>query len=202
MRWNVVMHPVVFVLAGLVALPPTSGRTEETPADAPTVSVVSPKGSGYLLPPYGAKTLIVSIEITDVSGHGINTSDAGTPRFVAPNRNVLLFLGHIVERSSFVNPLGQEVIQIVSRIPAGKLEISGLMRPPIDFRTIRPEEGEREFIVPLEEMVDYAGFHFRVADLRGVRSDPEAGALSIGLAPALWAPTKQEKPREEHPGSD
>lgn len=179
------------ILIGLVRYASNRVWASEERWDAPTVKVVTPDRAGYVMQSSGEKKMLVCIEVTDVAGVGIDKTGAGIPRFMAPNHNVALFLDYIAARSSYINKLGQEVVQITSLVPVEKIKAGdALITPPIDFRRLRPSEGERKFPIPASDMVKSADFAFQVKDLRGVSSDPEAGHLTIGFASGFWTPTE------------
>ncbi len=163
--------------------------------DVPKVRVASPDRNAYLIQVSGSqKKMLLVVEITDVSGAGIEADKSGVPRFVDASHNVDVFADNIVEKNTCTNLLGQEVTQLVSLVPVEKLKTDSTIQPPIDFKRARPSEGEREFPVPLGDMVPCANLRFQVRDLRGVVSDRDSGLATIGLANGLWVPPPESKP--------
>jgi hypothetical protein len=168
--------------------------------DAPQVRVASPDRNAYVIHGSASKRkLLLVVEITDVSGAGIEVDKSGVPRFVDAGHNVDLFAGNIVEKNTYTNHLGQEVIQLVALVPVEGLKTDSTISPPIDFKRIRPSEGERKFPVPPGEMVPCANVWFQVRDLRGVLSDRNTGLVTIGLANGLWVPSATVRLRQPLP---
>ena len=156
--------------------------------DAPRVRLVSPVG-GYVMEPLEGKKVLIYVEIVDVSGAGIKVSRSGIPQFVHPNRNVSLFLDRVIAKSTYTSKHGEEVIQLAALVPIEKLETSEeVITPPIHFKRLRPSEGEREFTIPLEDMVHLASFNFQVKDLNDTTSEPVE--LAIGFASRVWVPAE------------
>ncbi len=178
------------VLLSAVAMLMTTPKASEEKWDAPKVHIVSPQRAGYVMAaPSSQEKALISIEVIDAGGAGIQNDTSGLPRFVDPNHNVDVFLSYVVAKGKYRNKLGQEVLQFVSLVPVEKIKMSdALITPPIDYKRIRPEEGERQFTFPRADMVESATFNFQVKDLHGVSSDADAGLLTLGFATRLWAP--------------
>ncbi len=179
--------------AGLITLAGASnGPDVEEVWDRPVVKVASPDRIAYEIGTDGSPNKIfITIEIVDASGVGIERDRSGLPRFLEPSQNVTSFLDRIVAKGTYTNKLGQEVLQLVSLIPVDKLKMSEeRIRPPIDFKRLRPTEGERKLLIPAGDMLESAMFNFQVKDLRGVSSDRDAGTLTIGFGTGLWVPSQ------------
>lgn len=156
--------------------------------DAPKIRIMTPT-RGYVVGGSGERKFLIGIEIIDVRGMGIFSFDSGLPRFVEPNKNVTIFLDNVIAKSRYTNNLGQEVNQIVALVPLAKLRTADFtITPPIDFKKLRPEEGESKYRIPTEAMAEAAVFNFQVQDLGGARSDSEGGKVIIGFAPEIWSP--------------
>ncbi|HEU4400465.1 MAG TPA: hypothetical protein VFT43_00025 [Candidatus Polarisedimenticolia bacterium] len=181
---------LTLILAIITPLWFSALRAAEKPQDdGPTVDVLSPKESGYVMLPAGEGKTLICIEITDVSGAGIQSDDAGIPRFLGADENVELFRDYIVEKGTYINFKGQSVLQLVSLMPTSKMKTGSVrLTPPIDFKKIPPVSGERQFTLTAKDSVEAAKFQFQVQDLRGIRSNPASGQVTIGFASGLWTP--------------
>lgn len=171
----------------LLALMLTVGAFAAQNEQGPRLRVLSPS-QGYVLGGLGERKISIVLEITcpDAS---LLTTDTGAIRFVEPNKNTRLFSDYVVARTEYTNHLGQTVAQVISVIPLARLELADFsVNPPVDFKQIRPKEGELRFTFPREAMVEAADFNFQVQDLAGNRSSAEEGKLIIGLASELWRP--------------
>ena len=180
---------VASAVVGVNSLCFTGG--DSSPRHGPIVRVMSPQG-GYVMQPVAGKRLLIAMEIVDTSGAGIKTNRSGMPQFIDPDRNVSLFASEVVTKGSYIDSNGQEVIQIVSLVPAEKmvLEDKARARPPVNLGHIRPTEGQRTVVFPDEAMIPFAQFRFQVEDLQGNRSSPDAGVLIIGFASGIFEPSE------------
>jgi hypothetical protein len=181
------------LVIGSLALGLLAASTEEHSGKAPAIRITSPKdGTCYLLQASSETKVIVTIEITDVGGSGLETDDMGTPKFYEPDDNVDLFRSNIVAKGSYLNHLGQTVTQLIAEIPSRdlKIEKDSKVTPPFDAGGLTDAQRQRGFDVPPEAMVDVATFHFRIRDRAGEISiaDGENMRLFIGLATALYRP--------------
>lgn len=182
------LHIVLIASACVAATGAWAGQTEE----GPRVRVLSP-AKGYLLGGLSERKVAIVVEVTS-SDMGLLTTETGAVRFVEPNRNTRLFSEYVVAKTEYTNNLGQTVVQIISVIPAAKLELADFsVNPPIAFNEIKPKEGELKFTFPPDAMVEAASFHFQVQDLAGRRSGADEGKLIIGLANELWRPKAAPK---------
>jgi hypothetical protein len=175
-----------------LALGFSAGDWSAQEEQGPRLRVLSP-AKGYILGGLNERKVSIVVEVT-CSELGLLTTDTGAVRFVEPNRNTRLFADHVVARTEYTNNLGQTVVQVISVIPAAKLELSDFtVNPPIAFNEIRPKEGEQKFSVPREAMAEAAVFNFQVQDLGGHRSSLDQGKLIIGLATEVWRPKPPPK---------
>src|SRR5262245_45859826 len=194
--------PLLLVIGLLLwCAPGYAGDPVGPSAKAPVVRVLSPKGgAGTLFQPGSETKLLVTIEITDVSGAGLETDDFGTPKFYEPDDNVELFQGGIVAKGSYTNQMGQTVTQLTSVFAARELKISkdSKLSPPLDPSSIT-EDTKNGFTVPPEAMIDLAEFRFRVRDRNGAISvaDAEGMRMWIGIAWQLHAPSRADALSDE-----
>jgi hypothetical protein len=175
----------------------TTSATDETHSkpevDRPTVSIVTPStGIAYVESGDGAEVLI-SLEITDVSGSGIVSDDSGLPRFLDSSHNSNLFRSYVVEKSTYQNAKSQTVIQLVAKIPISRLEKEKrkVVTGTLDWKRLSPAWKERGVSFPPGPLVEFAGFNFRVVDVRGVTSEdeiPEVPSVVVAMATTPYVP--------------
>ena len=173
-----------------------AAEPDQSSAPRPVVRVTSPRdGTGFLMQPGSEAKLLVTIEITDAGGSGIETDDTGTPKFYEPDDNVDLFRSDIVARGTYMNHLGQTVTQLTAEIPARDLKISKDKRstPPFDVAALTEDQRKKGFTVPPEGLVDLAEFRFQVRDRNGAVSTADADLthMLIGIAWRLYAPPSE-----------
>lgn len=193
---------VVLAVLATQAGSPAVDKSERLPA--PDVRVLSPDRAVFLMG--GQQSLIVVVEATDVTGAGILTTASGVPRFVAPNKNVDLFVNRLIAHGTYSDGRGRTVIQLVSQIPTAKLETGdAMLTPPIDAKHI-PEEFKKEgFTVPPQSLLDAADFSFQVEDRAGTKS--EVAILYVAVAsdffrgPYLPPPPEPEGKENPKPGT-
>src|SRR2546428_892095 len=124
---------------------PPSGA-EQKAGLAPLVKVVTPTNSfSYVVGQgtgSGARMVLIGIEITDRSGAGIDVNDAGIPKFVNANDNVDAFVRRIVAKGSYIDNLGQTVLQLFAEIPVSGLKVEDDMyvSPPLSVGHLRPKD--------------------------------------------------------------
>ena len=145
------------------------------------------------------------IEIVDVGGVGIVTSDSGVPRRVDPDRNAQLFLSYLTARSSYTNGRGQMITQRISEVPVASLELGALkITPPMDLKSVPQDLIEDGFLFPAEPMLDAADIRFKVTDRRGRVS--EEASLWVAVAPDLfrgpWEQFEKLRGRKKKPTED
>ncbi len=181
-----------------------SPPSESARTDKPTIRIVSPPEAGFLMGPRSGTRVLIAVEIVDYAEAGIVMNDFGVPRFVEPNRNVELFVDHIVARGTYTDNGGHTVIQIFSEVPADKLRSGEYMiTPPVDFGSIPSEIRQRGFAIPDEAMLEGIDFNFQVKDRRGVSSEVSrlmfafASGLFQGPYPAPPATPKEKKPSDQ-----
>ena len=196
------LYPLLLASSLLLASEPAPGANAPNAAKGPVLRIASPKdGAGFLMRPGSETKLLVTLEITDVTGSGIETDDMGTPKFYEPDDNADLFRSNIVAKGTYMNHLGQTVIQLTAELPAQELKITkdGKMTPPFDVPALTEEQRKKGFDVPPEAMVDVADFHFRVRDRSGAISPAEAekSQMFIGIAWQLYAPAHENVLPEE-----
>ena len=199
MRWMQVSWKSALVLTFGMLLasitlgdPPGHPASEAPKPDRPIIKVTTPDRISYLMGNGSRTKVLVGIEIIDVGGSGIQTTDSGEPRFVSPNRNVEVFLRHVVYKSTYTNHLGQTVMQLLSVMPAEQLETGEIkVTPPLDLSALDLASMPKDAKIPIVEAVDAAVFPFQVKDRKGVVSDEDAerSTLYVGFATELYRPT-------------
>ena len=102
---TVVLLPAPGVLAS------DAMEAEGLQTERPVVSVVMPLGFGqsaigYVIGAGSESKLIVALEVTDATGHGIVANDKGIPAFVEPDQNVELFTRYITMVGTIIAPAG------------------------------------------------------------------------------------------------
>jgi len=160
----------------------------------PVVHVLSPPEGGATLSLGSEAHILVVLEIIDATGADIASDDSGVPRFVEPDDNVDIFSSYVVAHRVYLNGLGQKVYQVVSEIPVDALRAGDMMMsPPVDYRHLTDKQKKEGFVMPNDAMLNAASFAFRVKDLQGVQSDPEAASskLVIGFASGSYLPAPQ-----------
>lgn len=182
------------------AVSPQAPRDSPAPAadtspkkDRPIVKLVSPAQGGANVMPGGEATLLVVVEVVDVAGFGISSDDSGVPRFLDDDPNIRLFVRNLIAQHRYTDSRNQEVIQLVSEVPAAKLvpEKGSRMTAPLDWKRIPRAWLERGFRMPPEASIEYAAFTFRVKDARGVPSEddkPDYPTLVVGFATSAYVP--------------
>ena len=154
----------------------------------------------------GERQVLIVLEIVDVSGKGIDSTDSGVPRFTDANRNVELFVSHLIRNDTYVNPLNQTVIQLVSEVPVEKLEVEKEARitAPLDKKNLPREWDGRNIRVPHDAVATFAAFNFRVKDRSGLSSsagDDDFPPLVVGFADKAFLPSSLPMPEEPEPGT-
>lgn len=197
-----------FILSVSIALAWSSDAApgtgpEGSTAPRPIVKVTSPKdGVAFVMQPGSDTKLLVTVEITDAGGSGLETDDTGTPKFYEPDDNVDRFASNIIAKGTYMNHLGQTVTQFIAEIPARDLKISKdkKMSPPFDVAALTEEQRKNGFSIPPDAVVDMAEFGFRVRDRNGEFSvaDAESTHAIIGIAWQLYAPHRDNSLSEEH----
>jgi len=182
----------------------TEKENPETKTTKPIVKVLTPAGAGFVMGSWGTSKILIVLEITDTSGTGVATDDFGTPRFVEPNKNVDLFVDHIVEKGSYVNGTGLTVMQVVSIVPTENLK-TGTYRltPPVDLASVPDRVRKEGFSYPSDAMLDAVDFNFQVKDRNGSTSDVSrlAVAFAQDLFKGPFSPPpneKQAQPKNNH----
>ena len=202
---------LIVLCASLVPSPGFAGQAEQetAPEDGsshkPIVRVMSPgeDGVGFVLDTSKSK-MIISLEIVDVEGVGIETDDSGMPRFFDRNSNVDVFLHHIVTKGNYTNGRGQTVTQLISEIPINQLVADKSLKitPPIDAKNLTKKQEEEGIEIPPTAMVQIAAFYFKVKDRNGEFSGSEetdatkklmSPTLSIGFASQVYHPASESK---------
>ena len=172
----------------------------------PVVHVLSPPGDGATLSLGSEARILVVLEIIDATGADIASDDSGVPKFVEPDHNVDIFSSYVVTHRAYLNSLGEKVYQVVSEIPVDALRAGDMMMsPPVDYRHLTDKQKREGFTFPNDAMLEAASFAFRVKDLKGAESDPEAASsrLVIGFASGSYLPAPQLVPTPDpKPGSE
>lgn len=166
------------------------GPAAQPPADRPLVKVTTPDSPAYVLGSGYRTKILVGIEITDIGGAGIVTTDSGDPRFVTPGQNVETFLRNVVFKGTYTNYRGQAVMQLIAAVPAEKLVLSETrISVPIDPAAVDYAALPKGAML-FADAAEVAEFHFRVKDRKGMTSEAEApgSALRVGFAPTLSRP--------------
>jgi hypothetical protein len=165
-----------------ISLLAAENATKEFP---PEIRLLTPADAGFVMGSWGTAKVLVALEIIDNSKTGILTDDFGTPKFVDPNRNVELFLSHIVAKGSYVDGFGRTIIQVVAVVPTENMKTGSFrLTPPVD-KTDVPERFHKEgFVFPSDALLDAVDFNFQVKDRRGGIS--EVRRLAIAFAGDLF----------------
>ena len=178
---------------------------------APLVRVTTPKSFSYIIgESTGPKSrmILMGIEITDRSGAGIVSNDAGIPKFVNSNDNVDRFARCIVAKGSYTDNLGHTVLQLFAEIPLSQLKIDEdlYVSPPLSVQHMRREDHKDGIVIPENEAVRAAVFSFEVRDLQGHSSkvgeeSDEGSEAYVGFTDRLYKPPipgpTQDKTTEE-----
>ena len=84
-----------------------------------------------------------------------------------------IFLANLVGKGSYLNSEGEVVTQLVSKVPtSGLVRTSGAkISPPRDRLNFTEEQKRLEVPIPLESMLEFAEFRFKVRDRLGATSE-------------------------------
>ena len=198
---------VLFLLASFAAIVLASasggGKADPKPETVPrpAIRLASPQGAGFVMGSWSEAKIVIVLEITDVSGAGIQSDDFGEPRLVEPNHNAEVFLDHLVARGSYVDGKGHDIIQLVAQVPTDDLEIGEFrLTPPVDESAI-PEDVRRKeqgFTMSADALLPAVDFRFQVRDRNGAESEvfrlAFAVAQNLYRGPYLPPPVDDKKP--------